>query len=131
MGMEFIIQTDSVELIGEEAGILKFRNLDFICNNISFINNLNDFYNKKEGVYQEINLANPVFDEPSYMFYKSPVKIVAYLKYLCAQKNVDILAVLTKLYQEINKVSKINEYLLKTSRNALLKNYAFYIYITY
>ena len=116
MGMEFIIQTDSVELIGEEAGILKFRNLDFICNNISFINNLNDFYNKKEGVYQEINLANPVFDEPSYMFYKSPVKIVAYLKYLCAQKNVDILAVLTKLYQEIKsdenvaKISYYNQY---------------------
>ena len=116
MGMEFIIQTDSVEIIGEEAGILKFRNLDFICNNISFINNLNDFYNKKEGVYQEINLADPCFDEPSYMFYKSPVKIVAYLKYLCMQKNVDILAVLTRLYQEIRsdenvaKISYYNQY---------------------
>ena len=116
MGMEFIIQTDSVELIGEEAGILKFRNLDFICNNISFINNLNDFYNKKEGVYQEINLADPCFDEHSYMFYKSPVKIVAYLKYLCLQKNVDILAVLTRLYQEIKsdenvaKISFYNQY---------------------
>ena len=116
MGMEFIIQTDSVDIIGEEAGVLKFRNLDFICNNISFINNLNDFYNKKEGVYQEINLANPCFDEPSYMFYKSPVKITAYLKYLCMQRDVDILTVLTRLYEEIKsdenvaKISFYNQY---------------------
>ena len=116
MGIEFIIQTDSVDVIGEEAGILKFRNLDFICNNISFINNLNDFYNKNEGVYQEINLANPIFDEPSYMFYKSPVKITAYMKYLCMQKNVDILEVLTRIYSRIKtdenvaKISFYNQY---------------------
>ena len=116
MGMEFIIQTDSVEIIGEETGKLKFRNLDFICNNISFINNLNDFYNKGEGVYQELDILDPCFDEPSYMFYKSPVKIVAYLKYLCMQRNVDVLVILTRLYQEIKtdenvaKISYYNQY---------------------
>lgn len=116
MGIEFVVQTDSVDIIGEEAGMLKFRNLDFICNNISFINNLNDFYNRKEGIYQEINLADPCFDEPSYMFYKSPVKITAYLKYLCMQRNVDILTVLTRLYTEIKsdenvaKISFYNQY---------------------
>ena len=116
LGIEFVLQTESVEVIGEEAGILKFRNLDFICNNISFINNLNDFYNNKEGIYQEINLLNPSFDEPSYMFYKSPVKISAYLKYLCMQRNVDVLTVLTRIYQEIKtdenvaKISYYNQY---------------------
>ena len=91
MGIEFVVQTDSVDIIGEEAGMLKFRNLDFICNNISFINNLNDFYNRKEGIYQEINLADPCFDEPSYMFYKSPVKITAYLNESIEQLTFEVL----------------------------------------
>ncbi|MBR3512548.1 MAG: AAA family ATPase [Clostridia bacterium] len=97
-GMEYLLTTEAVKIIGEEAGKLKFRSLNFNLNNISFINNINAFYNYSEGIYQEIDLADPKFESDYYMFEVSPAKVVAYFKYLCMQRNISEVSVLSKIY---------------------------------
>lgn len=117
-GSEFLIQTESIVIEKEESGKLYYRYLDFKIKNISFINNLYDFFVKNNGLKGEFSLTEiKMQDNFSYMFDQSPIEIAVYLKYLCNQKNIDPMKVLKRLYskiktdEDITKVAYYNEYI--------------------
>lgn len=116
-GAEFLIQTESVEIEKEEDGIIYYRYLDFNVNNISFINNLYEYFVENKGLYGSINLADlHISDNFSYMFNKSPIELAVYMKYICEKKSVNTSNVIVNLYnrietkEDITKLAYYSEY---------------------
>ncbi len=116
-GAEFLIQTESIEIEKEENGIIYYRYLDFKVNNISFINNLYEYFVDEKGLYGSIDLSNLyINDKFSYMFNKSPIELAVYMKYLCDIKSVNISNVFVNIYnriqskEDISKLAYYNEY---------------------
>lgn len=122
-GAEFLIQTEAIDLEKEEDGNLYYRYLDFKVNNMSFINNLYEYFVEGKGLYGSLNLSNLYLnDNFSYMFNKSPFEIAVYMKYLCEKKSVDISNVIVELYnriqtkEDISKTAYYNEYVNMTRK---------------
>ncbi len=122
-GAEFLIQTQAIELEKEENGILYYRYLDFKVNNISFINNLYEYFAENKGLYGNLNLSDLyINDNFSYMFNKSPIELAAYIKYICEVKSVDVSNVLVKIYdrievsEDISKLAYYYEYINMTNK---------------
>ena len=107
-GSEFLVDTESVIIEKEESGKLYYRYLDFDVNNVSLINNLNDYFNMGEGLRGVLDLNQiEISKEFSYMFDYSPVELAVYIKYLCDMKKVRAYNVYDRLYKKIGKTENI------------------------
>jgi len=119
-GAEFLLDTDSVKIVGKDNGKIYYKTLDFELKQISFINNLNDYFNQDGGINGSFDIDNPkVTTEYSYMFNYSPVELAVAIKDLCDSANVNYHVVFTKIYtklgkfENISKLAYYNEYLNK------------------
>ena len=107
-GSEFLLDTESVIIEKEENGKIYYRYLDFEVKNVSFINNLNDYFNNGEGIRGILDLNQiEISKEFSYMFNYSPIELAVYIKYLCDTKKVRSYNVYDRLYKKIGKTENV------------------------
>ncbi len=98
IGAEMILISNSICIEKENDGELVYKYLDFEVKNNSFFNNLNEYFNKNEGIEDRFNLSNIELGENfSYIFDKSPIKLAVYLRYLCSKNNLSEYEVVDKI----------------------------------
>ena len=119
-GAEFLLDTDSVRITEDSYGKIYYKTLDFNLKNISFINNLYDYFVSDGGINGSIDIGNPnISTGYSYMFNNNPAEIAVMIKYLCKNANINYHIVFNKIYSKIGKfenISKLayyNEYMNK------------------
>lgn len=107
-GAEFLMYTESIKIEKEENNELYYSYLDFELKNVSFINNLYDYFNKNEGLKGTLKLDNlEISKDFSYMFNNSPVELAVYIRYLCDKKQVRAYNVFDILYKKIGRSENI------------------------
>ena len=119
-GAEFLLDTESINILTNSNGKIYYKTIDFELNNISFINNLYDYFVLGSGVNGVFEIDNPEISKGySYMFNNNPVELAVLIKYLCDNNNIDYNIVLKKIYEKLGKfenISKLayyNEYINK------------------
>lgn len=131
-GAEFLLDTDGIHFEKEAYGKIEYKTIDFEVKNVSFINNLYDYFVNGGGISGSLDIAELNLNkEYSYMFNTSPVELAVYVKYLCESKKVNYYNVFYKIYTKLGKFESIpklayyNEYIKKVDasleNNTLLK----------
>lgn len=110
-GAEFLLDTESVRITGKDGGRIYYKTLDFELKQISFINNLNDYFNQDGGINGNFDISNPnVSTGYSYMFNCSPVELAVSIKDLCDTANVNYHLVFSKIYTKLGKFENISKF---------------------
>ncbi len=114
-GAEFILDTETVDIISEDNGKIKYKYLDFNVKDVSFINELNEYFSTTDGLYAELDVNNlKISENYSEMFNQSPIEIAVYIKYLCESAGASFKSVITNIYQKfdvnIDKIAKMGYY---------------------
>ena len=103
IGAEMLLISDSINIEKQEDDELLYRYLDFNVKNNSFFNNLNEYFNKNNGVKESFNLSNIELEEKfSHIFDRSPIKLAVYIKYLCLKNNLSEQSVIDKILEKRN-----------------------------
>ena len=117
IGAEMLLISDSIFIERQENNKLIYRYLDFNVKNNSFFNNLDEYYNKHQGIQESFDLTEVKFkDNFSYIFDKSPIELAVYLRYLCEKNNISEQVVIDKILEKRNfketefRISYYNQY---------------------
>ena len=109
-GAEFLIDTGSVKITGKDYGKIYYKAIDFELKKISFINNLDDYFNHDGGINGNFDIANPkVSNKFSYMFDNNPIELAVAIKDLCETAGINYKLVFSKVYIKLGKFENISK----------------------
>ena len=121
-GAEFLLDTETVDIVEENENKIKYKYLDFNVKNISFIKELHEYFSTTEGLYAELDIGNlNISENYSKLFNQSPVELAVYIKHLCENSSVDYKKVFKNIYErfeideeKIAKMAYYKQYLERT-----------------
>ena len=110
-GSEFLLDTGSIKITGKDYGKIYYKAIDFDVKNISFINNLYDYFVSGGGINGSFDIANPnVSKEYSYMFDYNPVELAVAIKDMCETAGVNYNLVFSKIYLKLGRFENISKF---------------------
>ena len=121
-GAEFLLDTETVDVIEVKDNKIKYKYLDFNVKDTSFINELDEYFSTTNGLYDEFDLNNiSIKENYSNMFNQSPIEIAIYIKYLCENSGVNYKKIFKNIYEKfkideekIAKMAYYKEYIQRT-----------------
>lgn len=109
-GAEFLLDTNSVKITGKDYGKIYYKAIDFELKKISFINNLDDYFNNGGGINGSFDISDPkVSNNYSYMFDSNPVELAIAIKDLCETAGINYKLVFSKVYIKLGKFENISK----------------------
>ncbi len=109
-GAEFLLDTNSVRITGRDSGKIYYKTIDFDVKKISFINNLNDYFNEDGGISGSFDITDPkISNNYSYMFENNPVELAVAIKDLCDNSKVNYHLVFNKIYPKLGRFENISK----------------------